>query len=69
MLTIKTEINTIELGDKIATKLDKVIDDSELLEKFMSKMSYEEKREFSDLLNQSVHAVVCYFDNLSGIMS
>ena len=69
MIKLKVQIDTVKLGDKIADKLEKTIGDSELLEKFMSKMSYEEKREFSGILNQSVHAVVCHFDNLSGVVS
>jgi len=69
MIELTVKIDTIKLGDKIANKLDRTIEESELLELFMSKMSYEEKREFSDLLNQSVHAVVCHFDELTGVVS
>jgi len=69
VISLKLEIDTIKLGDKIATKIDNNITESELLEKFISKMCYEEKREFSDLINQAVHGVVCHFDSLSGVMS
>ena len=69
MIKLKLKIDTIKLGDKIATKIESNIENSELLEKFMLKMNREEKREFSDLINSSVHGVVCHFDNLSGVVS
>jgi len=68
-LEIKVKIDTIKLGDKIGDKIESTVANSELLEPFMSKLSYEEKREFYDCINQAVHGVVCHFDNLSGVMS
>ena len=65
MLTIKAQIDTTKLGDNIATKVERNIEDSEIFEH----LSYEEKRELSNLINQSVHAVVCHFDNIQGVLS
>ena len=69
MMYVEINIDTIKLGDKIATKIDKNIEDSEMLEKFVSKMSDEEKLEFSSLVTQAVHGVVCHFDCQSGVLS
>lgn len=69
MIEINVKINTIKLGDKIGNKIESTIDNSELLELYIAKMSYEEKREFYDCITQAVHGVVCHFDDLSGMMT
>ena len=69
MIELKVKIDTIKLGDKIGDKIESTVANSELLEKFMANMCYEEKREFYDCINQAVHGVVCHFDELSGVMS
>lgn len=69
MIELKVKIDTIKLGDKLSNKIEETVENSEMLEVFLSKMSYEERRDFQDCIYQSVHAVVCHIDNLSGVMS
>ena len=69
MIELKVKIDTIKLADKISTAIDSNIENSEDLEAFLLLMTHEQKIEFSNLINDSVHGVVCHFDNLSGVMS
>ena len=69
MIELTTKINTIKLADKISTAIDSNIDNSEELEAFLLLLTDKQKIEFSNLINQSVHGVVCHFDNLKGVVS
>ena len=69
MIELTAKINTIKLADKISTAIDSNIESSEELEAFLLLLTHEQKIEFSNLINSSVHGVVCHFDNLSGVMS
>jgi len=69
MIELTTKINTIKLADKISTAIDSNIDNSEELEAFLLLLTDKQKIELSNLINQSVHGVVCHFDNLKGVVS
>ena len=65
MIKVKLKIDTIKLGDDITNKIETNIGDSELLET----LTYEQRREISNLINHSVQAVVCHFEDLDGVVS
>ena len=65
MIKVSIKIDTLKLGDDITNKVEANIEDSELLDN----LSYELRRELSNLINMSVQSVVYEFEHLNGVVS